>query len=94
MENPSAGYVPGLFRSGEERGFRRVATVIGTSALLAGALTAWLLYGIRLPAPARTRQALVQGSVACMDRTGRIRNYVLALTTRGALMVGVFVWIW
>jgi NADH-quinone oxidoreductase subunit L len=38
--------------------------------------------------------ALVGGNIARMGQTGRIRNYVLALTTAGAVVVVLFVWIW
>jgi NADH-quinone oxidoreductase subunit L len=38
--------------------------------------------------------ALAGGNVARMGQTGRVRNYLLALTTGGAVVVMVFVWIW
>jgi NADH-quinone oxidoreductase subunit L len=38
--------------------------------------------------------ALMGGNWARMVQTGRVRNYLLALTTAGAVVVVVFVWIW
>jgi NADH-quinone oxidoreductase subunit L len=38
--------------------------------------------------------ALAGGNVARLGQTGRVRNYILALTTGGALMIVVFIWIW
>jgi NADH-quinone oxidoreductase subunit L len=38
--------------------------------------------------------ALVGGNLARKGQTGRVRNYILALTTGGAVIVLVFVWIW
>ncbi len=38
--------------------------------------------------------ALAGGNVARMGQTGRVRNYVLALTTGGALAVVILMWIW
>jgi NADH-quinone oxidoreductase subunit L len=38
--------------------------------------------------------ALAGGNWARMVQTGRVRNYLLALTTAGALLVVVFVWLW
>jgi NADH-quinone oxidoreductase subunit L len=40
------------------------------------------------------RLALVGGNLARKGQTGRVRNYILALTTGGAVVVLVFVWIW
>jgi NADH-quinone oxidoreductase subunit L len=40
------------------------------------------------------RLALVGGNLARKGQTGRVRNYILALTTGGAVIVLVFVWIW
>ena len=37
---------------------------------------------------------LAGGNVARLGQTGRVRNYLLALTTGGALLLVVFVWIW
>ena len=37
--------------------------------------------------------ALAGGNIARMGQTGRVRNYLLALTTGGALIVVLFVWI-
>jgi len=38
--------------------------------------------------------ALVGGNLARKGQTGRVRNYILGLTTAGACVVVVFVWIW
>ena len=38
--------------------------------------------------------ALAGGNLARKGQTGRVRNYILGLTTAGALVVVVFVWIW
>jgi NADH-quinone oxidoreductase subunit L len=38
--------------------------------------------------------ALAGGNVARMGQTGRVRNYLLALTTGGALAVVILMWIW
>jgi NADH-quinone oxidoreductase subunit L len=40
------------------------------------------------------RLALVGGNLARKGQTGRVRNYILALTTGGAVVVLVFLWIW
>jgi len=40
------------------------------------------------------RLALAGGNLARKGQTGRVRNYILALTTGGALVVVVFIWIW
>ncbi len=40
------------------------------------------------------RLALAGGNLARKGQTGRVRNYVLALTTGGALVVVLFIWIW
>jgi NADH-quinone oxidoreductase subunit L len=40
------------------------------------------------------RLALIGGNLARKGQTGRVRNYVLALTTGGVVIVLVFVWIW
>ncbi|MCL5278731.1 MAG: NADH-quinone oxidoreductase subunit L [Planctomycetes bacterium] len=40
------------------------------------------------------RLALVGGNLVRKAQTGRVRNYILALTTGGAVIVLVFVWIW
>jgi NADH-quinone oxidoreductase subunit L len=40
------------------------------------------------------RAALATGDVARRGQTGRVRNYLLALTTGGAVLVVLFVWIW
>jgi hypothetical protein len=41
--------------------------------------------------PARAHHAQI---LARKGQTGRVRNYILALTTGGAVVVLVFVWIW
>jgi NADH-quinone oxidoreductase subunit L len=38
--------------------------------------------------------ALVGGNLARKGQTGRVRNYILGLTTAGACVVVVFIWIW
>jgi hypothetical protein len=38
--------------------------------------------------------ALAGGNVARMGQTGRIRNYILGLTTGGAFAVVILMWIW
>jgi NADH-quinone oxidoreductase subunit L len=38
--------------------------------------------------------ALAGGNLARLGQTGRVRNYVLGLTTGGALVTILFVWIW
>jgi NADH-quinone oxidoreductase subunit L len=38
--------------------------------------------------------ALAGGNLARKGQTGRVRNYILGLTTVGALVVVVFIWIW
>ncbi len=38
--------------------------------------------------------ALVGGNIARKGQTGRVRNYILGLTTAGACVVVVFIWIW
>jgi NADH-quinone oxidoreductase subunit L len=38
--------------------------------------------------------ALAGGNLARQGQTGRVRNYVLALTTAGAVLVVIFVWVW
>jgi NADH-quinone oxidoreductase subunit L len=40
------------------------------------------------------RLALAGGNLARKGQTGRVRNYILALTTGGAVVVVVFIWIW
>jgi NADH:ubiquinone oxidoreductase subunit 5 (subunit L)/multisubunit Na+/H+ antiporter MnhA subunit len=40
------------------------------------------------------KAALSSGNVARMGQTGRVRNYILAMTTAGAFVVVLFVWIW
>ena len=40
------------------------------------------------------KAALAGGNLARMGQTGRVRNYVLGLTTGGALMTILFVWVW
>jgi NADH-quinone oxidoreductase subunit L len=37
---------------------------------------------------------LAGGNLARKGQTGRVRNYILALTTAGALAVVIFVWVW
>lgn len=40
------------------------------------------------------KAALVGGNLARLGQTGRVRNYVLGLTTGGALLILAFLWIW
>ncbi len=40
------------------------------------------------------RLALASGNLVRKGQTGRVRNYILALTTGGAVVVVVFIWIW
>jgi NADH-quinone oxidoreductase subunit L len=38
--------------------------------------------------------ALASGNLARKGQTGRVRNYILALTTAGALVIVMLVWVW
>lgn len=40
------------------------------------------------------KAALAGGNLARMGQTGRVRNYVLGLTTGGALVTILFIWVW